>query len=44
MICAGVLAAKTSGIALGQRLTSHPSVKGELEKREFPKARERLGA
>lgn len=34
MICAGVLAAKTSGIALGQRLTSHPSVKGELEKRE----------
>ena len=34
MICAGSLAAKTSGIALGERLTSHPSVKGELEKRE----------
>ncbi|ORY82388.1 class I glutamine amidotransferase-like protein [Leucosporidium creatinivorum] len=32
MICAGSLAAKTSGIALGQRLTSHPSVKGDLEK------------
>lgn len=34
MICAGTLAAKTSGIAFGQRLTSHPSVKGDLEKRE----------
>ncbi|SGY48035.1 BQ5605_C001g00606 [Microbotryum silenes-dioicae] len=32
MICAGSLAAKTSGIAGGQRITSHPSVKGDLEK------------
>ncbi|KAM0788057.1 hypothetical protein ACM66B_001229 [Microbotryomycetes sp. NB124-2] len=32
MICAGSLAAKTSGIAEGEKITSHPSVKGELEK------------
>ena len=32
MICAGSLAAKTSGIALGKPITSHPSVKAELEK------------
>ena len=34
MICAGSLAAKSSGIALGEPITSHPSVKGDLEKRE----------
>jgi len=32
MICAGSLAAKTSGIAFGERITSHPSVKEELAK------------
>ncbi|KAK4047582.1 hypothetical protein OIO90_006123 [Microbotryomycetes sp. JL221] len=32
MICAGSLTAKTSGIAQGERITSHPSVKGDLEK------------
>ncbi|KAM0755266.1 DJ-1 [Meredithblackwellia eburnea MCA 4105] len=32
MICAGSLAAKSAGIAEGSRITSHPSVKGELEK------------
>ncbi|KAK4047530.1 hypothetical protein OIV83_005317 [Microbotryomycetes sp. JL201] len=32
MICAGSLAAKTSGIAEGEKITSHPSVKAELEK------------
>ncbi|BGP14407.1 hypothetical protein JCM10213_004531 [Rhodosporidiobolus nylandii] len=31
-ICAGSLAAKTAGIGLGGRITSHPSVKGDLEK------------
>ncbi|GAA5946807.1 hypothetical protein JCM3765_002023 [Sporobolomyces pararoseus] len=31
-ICAGSLAAKTAGIGLGLPITSHPSVKGELEK------------
>ncbi|GAA5919702.1 hypothetical protein JCM1841_000754 [Sporobolomyces salmonicolor] len=31
-ICAGSLAAKTAGIGLGLRITSHPSVKGDLEK------------
>lgn len=32
MICAGSLAAKTANIALGNRLTSHPSVKADLER------------
>jgi len=32
MICAGTLAAKASGIALGEKITSHPSVKEELAK------------
>ncbi|GAA5821192.1 hypothetical protein JCM11251_004508 [Rhodosporidiobolus azoricus] len=31
-ICAGSLAAKTAGIGFGGRITSHPSVKAELEK------------
>ncbi|GAA5998337.1 uncharacterized protein JCM10292_001131 [Rhodotorula paludigena] len=31
-ICAGSLAAKTAGIGVGGRITSHPSVRGELEK------------
>ncbi|GAA6038952.1 hypothetical protein JCM8097_000591 [Rhodosporidiobolus ruineniae] len=31
-ICAGSLAAKAAGIGLGGRITSHPSVKGDLEK------------
>lgn len=31
MICAGSLAAKAAKIALGSPLTSHPSVKAELE-------------
>ncbi|GAA5858460.1 hypothetical protein JCM8547_007316 [Rhodosporidiobolus lusitaniae] len=31
-ICAGSLAAKSAGIGLGGRITSHPSVKGDLEK------------
>ncbi|GAA5976597.1 hypothetical protein JCM10908_005560 [Rhodotorula pacifica] len=31
-ICAGSLAAKTAGIGLGGRITSHPSVRSELEK------------
>lgn len=30
-ICAGSLAAKTAGIGLGGRITSHPSVRDELE-------------
>lgn len=33
-ICAGSLAIKTSGIAKDTELTSHPSVKGELQKGE----------
>ncbi|POY72589.1 hypothetical protein BMF94_4416 [Rhodotorula taiwanensis] len=31
-ICAGSLAAKSAGIGLGGPITSHPSVKGDLEK------------
>ena len=31
MICAGTLAAKAAKIALGNQLTSHPSVKADLE-------------
>ena len=31
-ICAGSLAVKTSDIANGKRITSHPSVKSDLEK------------
>ena len=31
-ICAGSLAVKTSNIANGKRITSHPSVKSDLEK------------
>jgi protein DJ-1 len=31
MICAGSVAAKTAKIALGSALTSHPSVKADLE-------------
>lgn len=34
-ICAGSLAIKTSGIAKDTQITSHPSVKGELEKGEL---------
>lgn len=32
MICTGSLAAKTAGIAEGMPITSHPSVRGDLEK------------
>ncbi|GAA6063868.1 hypothetical protein JCM10212_003604 [Sporobolomyces blumeae] len=39
-ICAGSLAAKTAGIGLGLPITSHPSVKGDLEKHyEYSEAR-----
>lgn len=41
MICAGSLAAKTSGIALGKPITSHPSVKAQLEK-EYEYSEERV--
>lgn len=32
VICAGSLAIKSADIAKGKRITSHPSVKGDLEK------------
>ncbi|GAA6009558.1 hypothetical protein JCM11491_003605 [Sporobolomyces phaffii] len=39
-ICAGSLAAKTAAIGLGLPITSHPSVKGDLEKHyEYSEAR-----
>lgn len=41
MICAGSLTAKTAGIAKGEKLTSHPSVKAELEK-EYKYSEERV--